>query len=778
MLDSPDCRLLTLAGPGGIGKTRLALATAAARVDAFAHGACFVDLTPLTTADFLISSITQTLKLSFDGDPRLALLDYLREKELLLLLDNFEHVLEGAVLLTEIVADAPGVKILVTSRERLRLRAERVYEVAGLAFPQDAAASDFAAFDAVRMLVACASYTQPDFEVAETDRAAVTDICRLVGGMPLGIELAAAWLHTVPAEVIATELAANLDFLQTTMRDTPARHRSMRAVFEHSWRLLMPAEQAAFTRLAVFHGGFTRGAAQAVAGAELHTLATLIDKSLLRVDAAGRYSFHELLRQFAEEKLAADAEAHARTCDSHSDFFLQFMQQRTPALTDHRQLTALKEIEPELDNIREAWNWAVGRQCWQRLRQAAHAVLLMLDWRSPSQEGVALFSSLAAALAAPAAQPLSGRLELGLLGVALMWQGWLLCRLGQVAEGSSYLAQSRPLVLAHGEPFEIVHNTFNYVIWFGADVEQAQAMLEQSWVLARDSGYAFGTALIIEALGSLQYEHGAFVEAQQRMEAALAAWRAIGHPFGTSSALNYLGRIALALGHYPEAKRLQQESLAIRRSCGIQLPVALCLDDLGEIACTVGDFDEAAACYRQSLDLYRDLGSQGHQAWALSGLGETALGQGNLTEAARWLAQTLALFEQNGSTRGLARAHNLLGDLALRQGQVDQAHQHWHSGLAAAARIRESSRTRLLLEALARRAKCMAETGQAEPAAQLLALILTRDGLERRAQDKARAILAELETQLPADVFAAARARGQALELGATVAAMLAEGAA
>jgi len=212
----------------------------------------------------------------------------------------------------------------------------------------------------------------------------------------------------VPAEVIATELAANLDFLQTTLRDTPARHRSMRAVFEHSRRLLTPAEQAAFTRLAVFRGGFTREAAQAVAGAELHTLATLIDKSLLRVDAAGRYTFHELLRQFAEEKLTSDAEAHPRTRDSHSDFFLQFMQQRTLALTDHRQLNALKEVEPELDNIREAWNWAVDRQCWQRLRQATHAVFLMLDWRSRSQEGVALFSYLAAALAAPAAQPLSG----------------------------------------------------------------------------------------------------------------------------------------------------------------------------------------------------------------------------------------------------------------------------------------------------------------------------------------------------------------------------------
>ena len=770
MLDNPDCRLLTVVGPGGIGKTRLALATAAARIDAFAHGACFVDLAPLTTADFLVSSIIQTLKLSIDGDPRLALLDYLREKELLLVLDNFEHVLEGAVLLAEILADAAGVKLLVTSRERLRLRAERVYELAALAFPRDAAASDFEAFDAVRILIACASYTRPDFQLAETDRAAVTDICRLVGGMPLGIELAAAWLRTLPAAVIATELKANLDFLQTTLRDMPERHRSMRAVFEHSWRLLTRREQLVFARLAVFRGGFTGVAARAVAGAELLTLAALADKSLLQVDAEGRYTLHELLRQFAEEKLAADAEGYVHARESHSDFFLQFVHERTAALTNHRQLIALEEIERELDNIHEAWSWGIDRHRWPRLRMAAHALFFTLDWRSRSQEGVALFASLAAALTESAAHSSPGRLELGLLGIAWMWQGWSLCRLGRAAEGSSRLEQSRLLVMAHGDPVDIVHNTFNYVTWFGADAARGQAMLEQSQALAHDAGYAFGTALIAEALGALQYEHGAFVEAQQRMEAALAAWRAIGHPFGTSSALNYLGRIALALGHYAGAKRLQQESLAIRRTCGIPLSVAICLDDLGAIACAVGQFDEAAVCYRQSLELYRDLGSQGHQGWALAGLGETALGQGNPAEAGCWLAQALVLFEQSGSTRGLARAHNLLGLLALRQGQVGRARHHWHAGLAAAARMRESSRTRVLLEALAGLATLMAETGQAEPAAELLALILTYDGLERRARDGARDMLARLEARLPAEVFGAARARGQAQQLEAVIA--------
>ncbi|MFQ6049389.1 MAG: BTAD domain-containing putative transcriptional regulator, partial [Phycisphaerae bacterium] len=273
-LDNPFCRLLTLTGPGGIGKTRLAMQVAADKSGDFQHGVYFVPLAALSSPDFLVPAIAEALKLSLASSrsPRMQLLGYLRDKALLLVLDNFEHLVGGTSLLTDILTQAPQVKLLVTSRERLNLQREWVFEVQGLSCPEDANAADAEEHGAVQLFLHAARRLRPDYALTDRNRPAVIRICHLVGGMPLGIELAAGWVRILSTTAIADEIAHNLDALATTMRDVPERHRSLRAVFEESWQHLTPAEQAVFRRLSVFRGGFSREAAEQVARARLRIL--------------------------------------------------------------------------------------------------------------------------------------------------------------------------------------------------------------------------------------------------------------------------------------------------------------------------------------------------------------------------------------------------------------------------------------------------------------------------------------------------------------------------
>jgi predicted ATPase len=303
LLADPNCRLLTLLGPGGIGKTRLAIE--AARQIQLRDGSHFVPLQPLTSPDFIVPAIVAALGLQFTqgSDPREQLLDYLCPRSILLVLDNFEHLLRGLQLLPDILAAAPDIRLLVTSRERLSLREEWVLDVGGLRYPTNETDNHIDEFDAVQLFVQQARHAKADFTPTEALKPTIVRICRLLGGMPLGIELAASWLRALTCEAIAEEISRSLDILETSMHNVEPRHHTMRAAFKPTWQRLSEEERIAFTGLSVFRGGFTREAAQQVAGASLVTLTTLIDKSLLRINANGRYDMHELLRQYAADKL-------------------------------------------------------------------------------------------------------------------------------------------------------------------------------------------------------------------------------------------------------------------------------------------------------------------------------------------------------------------------------------------------------------------------------------------------------------------------------------------
>jgi len=338
-LAAPDCRLVTLVGPGGIGKSRLALQALEEHRGLFAHGVAFVPLDSVTSAEFIAYTIAKALGFSLQGpqSPDEQLLNYLREKEMLLALDNFEHLLQDnaleSSLVEQILSRAPNVILLITSRERLNLREEQVYHLEGLTYPEiDVSSQDAEHYSAVALFAQCAQRADRRFALDAGVLPNVLRICRLVEGIPLGLELAAAWVDSRACSDIAQEIAANSDMLTTSLRNVDPRHRSLRASFEYSWKLLTDAERACLARLAAFQGGFDRAAATQVAVASATLLAGLIHKSLLHADATGRYTLHPLLHQYIAEKLGASGEA-ATVYAEHARYYTTFLEQQEIHLT-------------------------------------------------------------------------------------------------------------------------------------------------------------------------------------------------------------------------------------------------------------------------------------------------------------------------------------------------------------------------------------------------------------------------------------------------------------
>jgi predicted ATPase len=364
LLENPACRLLTLTGPGGIGKTRLARQVVIEQAGAFADHIHFVQLAPLSSAEFIVPAIAAALGLTLTGpdEPQTQLLRHLRALETVVVLDNFEHLLkDGVSLIVEIMQHAPRVVLLVTSRERLNLAGEWALEVHGLDFPYSEATAQTESYAALELFMHSARRIRPEFSLAVEDQAAVQRICQLVDGLPLAIELAATWLNVLSCQQVARQLSENLALLNAARHGPTDQPASLHSVFEKSWQLLTVEERRVFQNLAVFRGGALPEAALAVAGAELAALANLIDKSFIRRQGE-RYRVHELLRHYAAEKLAAAGETdEVRT--RHAQFHLKLAEAVNAQLGGPDQATWLDRLEAEKDNFRAALDWSLAHAC-------------------------------------------------------------------------------------------------------------------------------------------------------------------------------------------------------------------------------------------------------------------------------------------------------------------------------------------------------------------------------------------------------------------------------
>jgi predicted ATPase/DNA-binding SARP family transcriptional activator len=597
-LQDPDCRLLTLVGPGGCGKTRLAMKAATAQLDSYPHGVYFVSLAPLQSVEAIVPTVAEALGFSFyeGGEPRQQLLDYLRQKTMLLIMDNFEHLLacpepsrrDGVGLVTDILKAASDVKVLATSRARLNVQGEHLFPVAGMEFPDRETAEDAVQYSAVQLFLTSARRAQPRFELTADNLTDMARICRLVEGMPLGIELAAGLVQMLTPAEIATEISQSLDVLETELRDVPARQRSMRATFDHSWRLLTERERGVFQGLSVFRGGFTREAAGRVTGATLRDLMALVDKSLLHRTSTGRYEVHELLRQYAAEKLDRSPVASEAARDRYNAYYTAALQGWGEDSKGPRQQTALAEIEADAENARAAWNWAVGRGQVERLDQAVEGLCLFYEWRWRYQEGEEACRAAAEKLEAT----VSGD-GLRVLVKILTWQSAFSGALGRIELAGQLLRQSLALLE-------------------GPELADQDTRPERAFVLKQMGRMAAGSDC---------------EEARQLYEQSLALYQGLGDQSGIASSLQALSGIALHQGQLEEGERLARESFAIRQELGDRAGIASGLRTLGVALLKLGKYVEAHSLLEESAAIYNDLGSPSGLALSLLHEAEVLLGR-------------------------------------------------------------------------------------------------------------------------------------------------------
>jgi predicted ATPase/DNA-binding XRE family transcriptional regulator len=576
-LTNPAARLITIVGPGGMGKTRLALAVAQSMLDLqiqadstgnqassiehqiYVDGVYFVALAPLQAAEHIVSAIADAINLRFQADsrpPKEQLLDYLRHKRLLLVLDNFEHLQAGAELVLKLLQVCPGLRILVTSREQLQLSSETLFVLESMALPSTATLPDVLSYSTMQLFVETARRVRPKFTPTTANAQAIVRICQLVGGMPLGIILAAAWVEVLSCDEIVIELSQGFDFLESELRDLPERQRSMRAVLAQSWQRLTEAERTVFMRLAVFRGGFTRVAAQQVAGASVQMLSSFVNKSLLQCEPNRRYTIHEFLRQFAEAELAAAGQTVA-TLSLHCAYYTDFLHQREPDLKGRRQIVALDEIASNFENVRAAWQSAVAQRSYEAIGRALESLYWFCEMRIRFQEGLELLRlgrEQLAPVAGEAPHPVWGRVMARTLGH------------GGTFYESPVEARARVEIGLAIAQHDKNHAEIAFCLWrlavsakLSADSIAARAAYEASLAHYQALDDRFYQGYLLQDLGILYIALDQFNQGEALIQQGLDIRRATGNPDGLVTSLGAVGWIMYNRGHYTEAEAYWQE---------------------------------------------------------------------------------------------------------------------------------------------------------------------------------------------------------------------------
>ena len=597
-LNDSTCRLLTLVGPGGIGKTRLAVQAAADRVGEYADGVFFVSLTPVGTTTLISAAIASALQVSFYGqeDPDVQIVNYLRSKHMLLVLDNYEHLLGSIGLLADMLANAPRVKLMVTSRERLNMQEEWALPVHGLPYPAQNANGSTGSFDAVDLFVQTARRIDPTFSLHD-QTLAVIDICRTVEGMPLGLELGATWLRVMPCAQIAEQIRRDLDFLATPLHNVEARHRSLRAVFEQSWGLLAEVERNAVMRLSIFRGGCDLEAAQQVAGASLRLLAGLVDKSLVRLNAARRYEMHELLRQFAADKLLESDQAD-QTRYRHVQYYLNLAERLEGQFFGPQHLAALDQLDIERDNFRAALDWAAQSGVAEIGLHLAGALGFFWEFRAYWTEGL----------------------------------DWLEMFLTAAPNASTSIRAKALYAMM------LINSHFHDAAYTQSLTSMISNLLDEM------------TDLNLKAwlIGSLGWAgHPVKGVSEAYLNESLAMFRQLGNQRGIYETLGSLGQRAFQLGNFATAGPLLEEAIQLARQAGDKQNLAGLIMLSGCKNWYEGKIDQQTEnTYYESLALFVELRDKLGIMMLLHNLGKFALFRKEHERARELVAKCLSLAQQ------------------------------------------------------------------------------------------------------------------------------------
>ncbi len=724
-----DTRLLTLTGPGGMGKTRLALQVAGAVRAVFADGVVFVPLAPLSDPNLILPTIARALNVGEVAGKALAdtLAASLRAKQLLLVLDNFEQILPAAAAIISLLASAPNVKALVTSRAMLRMRGERVYLVPSLAVPTLPLPSleALSQYEAVRLFIARAQDAQPDFAVTNETAPAVAEICARLDGLPLAIELVAARTRLLPPDALLARLSNRLKIATGGSHDSPARQQTLRAAIDWSYSLLDSGEQTLFARLAVFVGGRTLEAVEAVCDMggglpfdALDGVESLLDKSLLRREAGAngepRLVMLETIHEYARERLTASGEEKALR-EAHLAYYLQFAERAEPELVGSKQKMWLDRLAVEHDNLRAALGW--------------------------TQE--------------------QGETERGLQVAATLWRFWLAH--GRLSEGRDWL--EKLLTDSPGAPTAIrahaLHGAGTLARVQGNYV-RARALFDESMVLYRDQKDTRGCARVLNDLGSVAYHQGDYAGARALYAESLTLQQELDDTVGIANALGNLGNVAFEQGDYMQARTLLEKGLTLRRELGDTRGIAYSLSNLGGVTINLGDYEQARAWLEESLALHRESGDARGIAYSLNNLGVVEIDEGNDARARSLQETSLALHRKLGDKRGITRAFNELGAVDVKRGDDARARVWLTESLAL---HQELGLTREVADCLESLAQAMAREQPARAVSLLSAAAAVRAAIgtphRTRQQSAHERFIGALHSILDETAFALAWADGQ-----------------
>ena len=828
-LRDPGQHLITITGLGGMGKTRLAIQAGTLarmeRVRLFLHGVVFVRLGAVETADQLIAAVAQSLDFQFAAqeDAVGQLLAFLEEKELLLILDQFEDLLSERSLsfLSAMMVSAPDLKVLVTSRQRLGLRGEQVLPLTGLPLPEGNEQSFTMASDedgAVALMVSAMRRLRPTRQLPPESIARVVDLCRLVGGMPLAIELAAAWTDTLSLQEIAVKVERNLSLLATAAPDIPARHRSIWAVFDTSWQRLDAAERQALAQLSIFRGGFTRQAAEAVTGVSSSpALSRLVRHSLVQYDAGSdRYDIHPLLWQYGAEKLAEEAGDVPRVRERYSAYYERWLRQLEEQLAGAREHTVLRQMDAEIGNIRRVWQWATEQGDEEWLDATSAALHHYYRRRGRYEMGEKAFADGVQCLG----QPWEGgaaRVRAKLLA----YQADMLREQGHSDRARICLEESAGLLAQAAAQGSDTRREEAFTLWCNAlltpDAKASRHLLGQSLAHYRDLGALSQAAGVLTALGLLWKSAGDLAQADACFEESQTICRQLATPAPVVELSYNLAGIRMRRGQYAESERLLQEGLVLARRVDDRAAVALGFGELGHYYLQTGQYEQAADSYRESKTIREELGQRSLVAEGSGLLGYALLHAGEYREAhltgerALQLARAVDVAPYAGTAlaaiggallarRQPARAYQRLLEAAeaYREGWQDdwQARRSVWQALAACALCHQGNvdRARTIIDgalqtaievhslialntALPVRALMLLKEGQPERAVELFALAQTQPHVARSRwfADVVGRHIEDAAACLPPHVLAVARKRGQTRDLWETAQALLQE---
>lgn len=650
LLDQPNVRLVTLLGTGGVGKTRLALAAAEAVQQEFLNGVAFVPLASLTDAAGIVAVLAQRVgcTLTTKQPPQTQLLSFLGQRELLLVLDNIEHLLPDAAIFVQALLDLPSVTLLVTSRERLRLSVEHLFDVVGLA-------TDKAEADAQQLFMQCAIRVNTQFAAPA---ATVQTVCQLVDGLPLGIELMAAATRQKSLAEITAVLQFSLQTVQSDLHDTPARHRSLHAVFDYSWMLLSGEEQDALQKLTIFNDGWTKEAAQAVAGVNGRLLQRLLDQSLIYQENGGRYAMLAVVRQYLLEAHPIDAPQLAA---AHATYFAAWLDEEGSF-----------RLLPELGNILAAWRWAAQHDAPLLALLLPHLMHHYVQ-NGPYADGEQRLKEAQAQLS-----DLDTREMVTIALLELLRRQSKLNEAEEMAARVSTMStENQPAFVREQGLLALANGRF----------DEATAQLTEAVKLAQQEDDYVTAGIALRSLGVIEAMRGQTKAAKALFEQALSLFETADDPIGISQSLNNLGIACKNLNQFDEARAHYERARDIFEQMGEQLGESKLLNNLGIIARIQQDYDAAHTYFDRALTLKQRLGERQGEILALNNLGIVAAKRGKLAAGAERLEFALHLTQQWHERRHEGMVLSNLGLVRQKMGEWQTAVSHCETAVVIATEL-------------------------------------------------------------------------------------------